>query len=83
MITSALARRARRLDRQRTAVVAYLRGNDWCFTLVMWQHLRISSGQLYVVLAQLEREGLVESRWQEPGEHPADQPRRRVYRVAP
>lgn len=73
---------AARRTRQRAAVIAYLRGNGWTFTTDMWRrHLRIRSGQLYVVLARLEREGLVESRWQEPHEHPADRPRRRIYRL--
>jgi hypothetical protein len=72
---------AKRRERQRTAVITYMRGNGWLFTTDMWRHLRIRSGALYVVLAELERDGLVESRWQDGEERTPDRPRRRIYRL--
>lgn len=44
-----------------------------------WHHLSTDPASLYRLLRQLERDGLLESRWMRP----AGGPRRRLYRLTP
>jgi PadR family transcriptional regulator PadR len=43
----------------------------------------LASGSLYPILLRLEREGWVESRWEEADPRVLGRPRRRFYRVKP
>lgn len=42
---------------------------------------KLSSGTLYPVLMRLERNGWVESKWEDGDPHDLGRPRRRLYRI--
>jgi len=45
--------------------------------------LELTSGTLHPILARLERDGLLESRWEDIEPTEAGRPRRRYYRLSP
>jgi PadR family transcriptional regulator len=54
-------------------------GREW-YGLELCKATRLSSGSLYPILARLENEGWVSSRWEEPQRQEAEhRPRRRYY----
>jgi PadR family transcriptional regulator, regulatory protein PadR len=54
-------------------------GREW-YGLELCKATKLSSGSLYPLLARLEREGWVSSRWEDPARQEAEhRPRRRYY----
>lgn len=70
-------RRNRRYDRAEAAVLGRLLLGD-IYVLDIWKRIGGSSGDVYVALARLERQGLA---WSEFVEQPGGGPRRRRYGV--
>jgi DNA-binding PadR family transcriptional regulator len=70
-------RRERRYDRACAAVLGRLLLGD-VYALDIWKRIGGSSGDIYVALARLERQGLA---WSELVEQPGGAPRRRRYGV--
>ncbi|WP_329021730.1 MULTISPECIES: helix-turn-helix transcriptional regulator [unclassified Streptomyces] len=70
--------------RRTPAMLAVLDGLlhlDRPYGLELVQTTGLASGTVYPILARLEAEGLVSSRWE--SEEPMDRPRRRFYEVTP
>lgn len=71
------ARRASRRTREERLVIDVLRRTPDLSGWPLAQASGLGAGQIYVVLARLERDGRVVSRWQD-----GPYPRRRLYRLA-
>ncbi|AHH99699.1 hypothetical protein GCM10010174_17250 [Kutzneria viridogrisea] len=71
-----------RLTRATRAVVRALVHEQECYGLEIIQSTRLASGTVYPILARLERQGCLHSRW-ETDEVQARGPRRRFYRLTP
>ncbi|KUM75878.1 hypothetical protein AQI84_19425 [Streptomyces griseorubiginosus] len=70
--------------RRTPAMLAVLDGLlhlDRPYGLELVQATGLASGTVYPILARLEAEGLVSSRWE--SEAPMDRPRRRFYEITP
>jgi DNA-binding PadR family transcriptional regulator len=65
----------RRREEQKKALMLLLSLRAW-YGLDLWRVMRISSGRLYSLLLELEREGYATSWWEDGPE-----PRRRLYRA--
>jgi PadR family transcriptional regulator len=76
---------ARRANTSRqTAVLfrAFLAGQeDWRYGYDLSRETRLKSGTLYPALMRLEEQGLLDTRWEEPGQR--GRPPRHMYRLSP
>ena len=69
-----------RMTRATCEVLRVLLHTEECYGLEVIQRTQLASGTVYPILARLERQGCVRSRW-EGDETDARGPRRRFYRL--